>query len=218
MNDLVRALTDQFSNIDPENSIDLSAVGMALSEIPAEMPGLTDNFTSFREEILSSLLFTGDEEGFVLRHEGDATGFELYANMAGMYADIGNYSIAMEYYDAALSMQPRAALVVNNLGYMHELMGNLDLAAQHYRRALELLLPERHYQIEVNLANLEKRMADDKIKTEQSRMRAAERGAVDRVSSVGGGKREGDEASVTGARGVGRNGPGGLLVKERPAE
>ena len=69
MNDLVRALTDQFSNIDPENSIDLSAVGMALSEIPAEMPGLTDNFTSFREEILSSLLFTGDEEGFVLRAE-----------------------------------------------------------------------------------------------------------------------------------------------------
>ena len=69
MNDLVRALTDQFSNIDPENSRDLSAVGMALSEIPAEMPGLTDNSTSFREEILSSLLFTGDEEGFVLRAE-----------------------------------------------------------------------------------------------------------------------------------------------------
>ena len=65
MNDLVRALTDQFSNIDPENSIDLSAVGMALSEIPAEMPGLTDNFTSFREEILSSLLFTGDEKGLL---------------------------------------------------------------------------------------------------------------------------------------------------------
>ena len=42
---------------------------MALSEIPAEMPGLTDNSTSFREEILSSLLFTGDEEGFVLRAE-----------------------------------------------------------------------------------------------------------------------------------------------------
>ena len=39
MNDLVRALTDQFSNIDPENSRDLSAVGMALSEIPAEMQG-----------------------------------------------------------------------------------------------------------------------------------------------------------------------------------
>ena len=56
MNDLVRALTDQFSNIDPENSMDLSAVGMALSEIPAEMPGLTDKFSSFREEILSSLL------------------------------------------------------------------------------------------------------------------------------------------------------------------
>ena len=69
MNDLVRALTDQFSNIDPENSRDLSAVGMALSEIPAEMPGLTDNSTSFREEILSSLLFTGDEQGFVLRAE-----------------------------------------------------------------------------------------------------------------------------------------------------
>ena len=154
-----------------------------------------------------------DEEGFVLRHEGDATGFELYANMAGMYADIGNYSVAMEYYNAALSMQPGAALVVNNLGYMHELMGNLDLAAQHYRRALELLLPERHYQIEVNLANLERRMADEEIKTEQSRMRAAERGAVDR-----GGSREGDEASATRARGGGRNGPGGLLVKERPAE
>ena len=69
MNDLVRALTDQFSNIDPENSRDLSAVGMALSEIPAEMPGLSDNSTSFREEILSSLLFTGDEEGFALRAE-----------------------------------------------------------------------------------------------------------------------------------------------------
>ena len=69
MNDLVRALTDQFSNIDPENSRDLSAVGMALSEIPAEMPGLTDTSSSFREEILSSLLFTGDEEGFVLRAE-----------------------------------------------------------------------------------------------------------------------------------------------------
>lgn len=69
MNDLVGALTDQFSNIDPENSRDLSAVGMALSEIPAEMPGLTDNSTSFREEILSSLLFTGDQEGFVLRAE-----------------------------------------------------------------------------------------------------------------------------------------------------
>ena len=69
MNDLVRALTDQFSNIDPENSRDLSAVGMALSEIPAEMPGLADNSTSFREEILSSLLFTGDEEGFLLRAE-----------------------------------------------------------------------------------------------------------------------------------------------------
>ena len=69
MNDLVRALTDQFLNIDSENSRDLSAVGMALSEIPAEMPGLTDNSTSFREEILSSLLFTGDEEGFVLRAE-----------------------------------------------------------------------------------------------------------------------------------------------------
>lgn len=69
MNDLVRALTDQFSNIDPENSRDLSAVGMALSEIPAEMPGLADNSTSFREEILSSLLFTGDEEDFLLRAE-----------------------------------------------------------------------------------------------------------------------------------------------------
>ena len=69
MNDLVRALTDQFSNIDPENSRDLSAVGMALSEIPAEMPGLIDTSSSFREEILSSLLFTGDEEGFVLRAE-----------------------------------------------------------------------------------------------------------------------------------------------------
>ena len=30
MNDLVRALTDQFLNIDSENSRDLSAVGMAL--------------------------------------------------------------------------------------------------------------------------------------------------------------------------------------------
>ena len=69
MNDVIRALTDQFSNIDPENSIDLSAVGMALSEIPAEMPGLTDKFTSFREEILSSLLFTGDEEEVLLRVE-----------------------------------------------------------------------------------------------------------------------------------------------------
>lgn len=69
MNDLVRALTDQFSNIDPENSMDLSAVGMALSEIPAEMPGLTDRFTSFREEILSSLLFSGGKDEFVPRAE-----------------------------------------------------------------------------------------------------------------------------------------------------
>lgn len=69
MNDLVRALTDQFSNIDPENSMDLSAVGLALSEIPAEMPGLTDKFPSFREEILSSLLFTGGKDEFVSRAE-----------------------------------------------------------------------------------------------------------------------------------------------------
>ena len=67
MNDVVRALTEQFSNIDADNVRDLSAVGIALSEIPAEMPGLTEMFTSFREEILSSLLFTGDEEKFLSR-------------------------------------------------------------------------------------------------------------------------------------------------------
>lgn len=67
MSDLVRALTDQFSNIDPNNAMDLSAVGTALSEIPAEMPGLTAEFTSFREEVLTSLLFTGDEDQVVSR-------------------------------------------------------------------------------------------------------------------------------------------------------
>ena len=67
MSDLVRALTDQFSNIDPNNEMDLSAVGTALSEIPAEMPGLTDGFTSFREEVLTSLLFGGSNDQVVSR-------------------------------------------------------------------------------------------------------------------------------------------------------
>ena len=65
MSDLVRALTDQFSNIDPNNAMDLSAVGTALSEIPAEMPGLTDGFTSFREEVLTALLFGGQRPGCI---------------------------------------------------------------------------------------------------------------------------------------------------------
>ena len=67
MSDLIRALSDQFSNIDPNNAMDLSAVGTALSEIPAEMPGLTDGFTSFREEVLTSLLFEGDNDQVVSR-------------------------------------------------------------------------------------------------------------------------------------------------------
>ena len=67
MSDLIRALTDQFSNIDPNNAMDLSAVGTALSEIPAEMPGLTDGFASFREEVLTSLLFEGDNDQVVSR-------------------------------------------------------------------------------------------------------------------------------------------------------
>ena len=69
MNDLVKALTDQFSQIDLDNPMDLSAVGLALSEIPAEMHGLSEQFASFREEVLSSLLFAGGDDELAARAE-----------------------------------------------------------------------------------------------------------------------------------------------------
>lgn len=69
MNDLVKALTDQFSQIDLDNPMDLSAVGLALSEIPAEMHGLSAQFESFREEVLSSLLFAGGNDELADRAE-----------------------------------------------------------------------------------------------------------------------------------------------------
>jgi Tfp pilus assembly protein PilF len=60
-------------------------------------------------------------------------------NGLGILADRRqDYTAAIAHYDAALALQPRAAIVVNNRGYSRFLAGNFTGAEADFKAALEL--------------------------------------------------------------------------------
>ena len=77
----------------------------------------------------------------------------------------GDFPGALRRYEESLALLADgasggdAAMVVNNMGFVHERAGALGAAAAHYREALRLLAPAGHAQIEANLRNVEGKLA-----------------------------------------------------------
>ena len=67
MNDVIKAVTDQFALINADSDADLRAVGAALCQIPEGMSPLSDGFSSFRHEVLHAILMTGEDDGLAAR-------------------------------------------------------------------------------------------------------------------------------------------------------
>ena len=67
MNDVIKAVTDQFALINADSDADLRAVGAALCQIPEGMSPLSAGFSSFRHEVLHAILMTGEDDGFAAR-------------------------------------------------------------------------------------------------------------------------------------------------------
>ncbi len=59
-------------------------------------------------------------------------------------AEAGDHAEALEYYQAAIDADPADHEAVFNAGVMHEAMGNLSAAEQHYDRAFRME-PEEQY-------------------------------------------------------------------------
>lgn len=84
--------------------------------------------------------------------------FELWANAAALHANRGEYVKAMELYAEAVEIEPNSPSMINNIGWLSELQGNLHDAATYYRRAHELQAPNTHPQILTNIRNVEERL------------------------------------------------------------
>ena len=67
MNDVIKAVTDQFALINADSDADLRAVGAALCQIPEGMSPLSTGFSSFRHEVLHAILITGEDDGLAAR-------------------------------------------------------------------------------------------------------------------------------------------------------
>ena len=67
MNDVIKAVTDQFALINADSDADLRAVGAALCQIPEGMSPLSAGFSSFRHEVLHAILMTGEDDGIAAR-------------------------------------------------------------------------------------------------------------------------------------------------------
>ena len=61
--DVLKELTDQFALIDGKNASDLHTVGAALIQIPSQLPAVSNNFVSFRHEVLHSILSAAMKSG-----------------------------------------------------------------------------------------------------------------------------------------------------------
>ena len=67
MNDVIKAVTDQFALINADSDADLRAVGAALCQIPEGMSPLSAGFSSFRHEVVHAILMTGEDDGLAAR-------------------------------------------------------------------------------------------------------------------------------------------------------
>ena len=67
MNDVIKAVTDQFALINADSDADLRAVGAALCQIPEGMSPLSAGFSSFRHEVLHAILMTGEDDRLAAR-------------------------------------------------------------------------------------------------------------------------------------------------------
>ena len=67
MNDVIKAVTDQFALINADSDADLRAVGAALCQIPEGMSPLSAGFSSFRHEVLHAILMTGGDDRLAAR-------------------------------------------------------------------------------------------------------------------------------------------------------
>ena len=83
-----------------------------------------------------------DQSHGLLSQIGGATlDLDVYANKGALYADIGNDSLAIEYYKKHLvkvtqsASIPEIARVCSNLGVLHSRIGNIDQALAYYKRA-----------------------------------------------------------------------------------
>ncbi|GEM_PF-4102826 len=67
-------------------------------------------------------------------------------NLANLHVQAGNYRKAMEYYSNALLLEPNNAGILNNLGFIHRRLGNIDIAEVFFNQALsyEKQLPSAH--------------------------------------------------------------------------
>ena len=63
---------------------------------------------------------------------------DVLAVLGEIYSDVGNYSVALEYLEEALAIDPLNVLARRNLGYLSEIQRDRERAIAEYSRAIEL--------------------------------------------------------------------------------
>lgn len=80
----------------------------------------------------------------------------LVYNIAQVYSAMSNYAEAMEYYTAAMAMDPNYSEYYNERGNLYLRLGRLEEARTDYLRAMELSAP--YYEVFTNLGQCYRRM------------------------------------------------------------
>ena len=61
-----------------------------------------------------------------------------YTNLGMLYLEESRYSEALNAFEHSSQLKPNDSVTMNNLGVAHSRLGQLDLATENFRRAIEL--------------------------------------------------------------------------------
>ena len=77
----------------------------------------------------------------------------VYIELAGLYADTGNYSEALSVYKKAVKLRPNDAFIYISMGNILQTMGDYETAYKSFKQAQDIY-PEYKYNY-LNIANIE---------------------------------------------------------------
>lgn len=105
---------------------------------------------------------SGAFDNFTNALKYDPRHFESHFNLAHLYFEAGDYSLARLHYEISAVLEPNSASVHYNLGLIYALNGELTEAIESLTKAKEHSTGEELVQVEELLLNLKKAARDDR--------------------------------------------------------